>query len=49
MTAKKIMILISDGGFSDEYHTDKNINMFLKKLKKNRKSYTNIFIKLIKE
>ena len=49
MTAKKILILISKGGFSDEYHTDKNINAFLKKLKKNRKSYINILIKLIKE
>ena len=49
MTAKKILILISDGGFSDEYYTDKYINTFLKKLKKNRKSYINISIKLIKE
>ena len=49
MTAKKILILISNEGFSDEYHTDKNINTFLKKLKKNRKFYINVFKKLIKE
>ena len=45
MIAKKIIISILNGGFSDKYHDDKNINKFLK----NIEFYMNIFIKLIKE
>ena len=32
MTAKKLIIQILNGGFSDEYHNDKNINKFLKNI-----------------
>ena len=46
MTAKKVLISILNGGFSDKYHDDKNVNKFLKILKKNQKFYMNIFIKL---
>ena len=31
MTAKKVIISILNGGFSEKYHDDKNINKFLKK------------------
>ena len=34
MTAKKTIIQILNGGFSDEYHNDKNINRFLKNIEK---------------
>ena len=34
MTAKKVIISILDGGFSDKYHDDKNINKFLKNIEK---------------
>ena len=49
MTAKKVIISILNGGFSDKYHDNENINKFLKILKMNQKFYMNIFIKLIKE
>ena len=49
MTAKKVIISILNGGFSEKYHDDKNINKFLKKLKKKVLYCMNIFIKLIKE
>ena len=49
MTAKKVITSILNGGFSDKYHDDKDINKFLKIFKKNRKCYMNIFIKSIKE
>ena len=49
MTAKKTRISILNGGFSEKYHDDKNINKFLKILKKKVLFYMNIFIKLIKE
>ena len=49
MTAKKVIISILNGGFSDKYHDDENINKFIKILKKNRQCCMNIFIKLIKE
>ena len=32
MTAKKVIISILNGGFSDKYHDDKNINKFLKNI-----------------
>ena len=31
MTAKKVIISILNGGFSEKYHDDKTINKFLKK------------------
>ena len=34
MTAKKTIIQILNGGFSDEYHEEKNINKFLKNIEK---------------
>ena len=34
MTAKKVLISILDGGFSEKYHDDKTINKFLKNIKK---------------
>ena len=49
MTVKKTIITILNGGFSNKYHYDKNINKFLKNILKNQKCYMNIFIKLIKE
>ena len=47
--AKKLILAILNGGFSEKYHDDKNINKFLKDIEKNQKCYMNIFIKLIKE
>ena len=37
MTAKKIIILILNGGFSDRYHDNKNINKFLKNIEEESK------------
>ena len=34
MTAKKLIIQILNGGFSDKYHEDKNVNKFLKNIEK---------------
>ena len=34
MTAKKIIISILNGGYSDKYHIDENINKFLKNIEK---------------
>ena len=34
MNAKKVIISILNGGFSDEYHDDENINKFLKNIEK---------------
>ena len=34
MTAKKLIIQILNGGFSEKYHEDKNINKFLKNIEK---------------
>ena len=44
MTAKKVIISILNGVFSKKYHDNKNINKFLKTLKRNQKCYMNIFI-----
>ena len=37
MTAKKVTTSILNGGFSDKYHDDKNINKFLKDIEKESK------------
>ena len=34
MTAKKVIITILNGGFSDIYHDNKNLNKFLKNIEK---------------
>ena len=39
MTAKKVIIAILNGGFSEKYHDDKNINKFLKNIEKSRILY----------
>ena len=44
MSAKKVITLILNGGFSEKYHVDENINKFLKNIEEE-----SIFIKLIKE
>ena len=50
MTAKKVIIPILSGGFSEKYHDNTNLNKFLKNIEKESKIfYMNIFIKLIKE
>ena len=49
MTAKKVIISILNGGFSEKYPDDKTINKFLKNIEKESKMYMNIFIKFIKE
>ena len=49
MTAKKIIISILNGGFSDKYHVDENINEFLKNIEEESKILYEYFIKLIKE
>ena len=40
------MISILNGGFSDEYHDDKNINKFLKNIEKESKSLHEYFYKI---
>ena len=47
--AKQLILAILNGKITDKYHDDKDINKFLKILKKNQKCCMNIFIKLIKE
>ena len=47
--AKKLILAILNGGFSEKYHDDKNINKFLKDIEKESIMLHNIFIKLIKE
>ena len=37
MTAKKLIISILNGGFSDKYHDDKNLNKFLKNIEESIK------------
>ena len=34
MSAKKVTISILNGGFSEKYHVDENINKFLKNIEK---------------
>ena len=49
MTAKKVIISILNGGFSEKYHDDTNLNKFLKNIEKESKMLHEFFIKLIKE
>ena len=44
MTAKKVIISILNGGFSEKYHDDKIINKFLKNLEKESTIFTSIFL-----
>ena len=37
MTAKKVIISISNEGFSEKYHDDKNINKFFKNIEEESK------------
>ena len=48
MTAKKLIIQILNGGFSDEYHNDKNINKFLKNIEKESLMLHEYFYKIDK-
>ena len=47
-TAKKFIIQILNGGFSDEYHNDKNINKFLKNIEKESKMLHEYFYNIDK-
>ena len=49
MTAKKVIISILNGGFSEKYHDDKTIKKFLKNIEKESSMLHEYFIKLIKE
>ena len=48
MTAKKIIISILNGGFSDKYHDDKSINKFLKNIEEESKLLHEYFYKIDK-
>ena len=48
MTTKKIIISILNGGFSDKYHDDKNINKFLKNIEEESKILHEYFYKIDK-
>ena len=48
MTAKKLIIQILNGGFSDKYHDDKNINKFLKNIENESKMLHEYFYKIDK-
>ena len=48
-TAKKLILSILNGGFSQKYHDEKNINKFLKNIENESKMLHEYFIKLIKE
>ena len=48
MTAKKLIIQILNGGFSDEYHNDKKINKFLKNIEKESLMLHEYFYKIDK-
>ena len=48
MTAKKVIISILNGGFSDKYHDDKNINKFLKNIEEESKILHEYFYKIDK-
>ena len=47
-TAKKLIISILNGGFSNKYHDDKNINKFLKDIEKESKMLHDYFYKIDK-
>ena len=49
MTAKKVIISILDGGFSDKYHNDKNINYFLKNIENESTILHEYFYKIDKK
>ena len=42
---KKLILAILNGGFSDKYHNDKNINKFLKNIEKESKMLYDYFYK----
>ena len=48
MTAKKAIITILNGGFSDIYHNDKNLNKFLKNIEKESNMLHEYFYKIDK-
>ena len=48
MTAKKVIISILNGGFSDKYYDDTNINEFLKNIEKESKILHEYFYKIDK-
>ena len=48
MAAKKVIISILNGGFSDKYHDDKNINKFLKNIEEESKILHEYFYKFDK-
>ena len=47
-TAKKVIISILNGGFSDKYHDDKNINKFLRNIEKESTLLHEYFYKIDK-
>ena len=48
MTAKKVIISILNGGFSEKYHDDKNINKILKNIEEESKILHEYFYKIDK-
>ena len=48
MTAKKVIISILNGGFSEKYHDDKNINKFLNNIEQESKILHEYFYKIDK-
>ena len=48
MTAKIVIISILNGGFSEKYHDDKNINKFLKNIEEQSKTFHEYFYKIDK-
>ena len=48
MTAKNVIISILNGGFSEKYHDDKNINKFLKNIEEESKILHEYFYKIDK-
>ena len=48
MTAKKVIISILNGGFSEKYHDDKTINRFLKNIEKESTMLHEYFYKIDK-
>ena len=48
MTAKKVLISILNGGFSEKYHDDKTINKFLKNIEKESTMLHEYFYKIDK-
>ena len=48
MFAKKVIITILNGGFSEKYHNDTNVNKFLKNILKESKMLHEYFYKIDK-